>query len=56
MSIPDKVQIVLNFIKIKWIELLDKFKDEDWDVKNIAYSLLNRRYDENTIAYCESHD
>ncbi|KAA8493637.1 1,4-alpha-glucan-branching enzyme [Porphyridium purpureum] len=45
MSIPDK-----------YIELLEKFKDEDWDMGNLTFTLTNRRYNEYTIAYAESHD
>jgi len=45
MGIPDK-----------WIELLKKYRDEDWNVGNITYTLSNRRWKEPTIAYAESHD
>jgi 1,4-alpha-glucan branching enzyme len=45
MGIPDK-----------WIELLKTKKDEDWGMGDIAWTLTNRRWKENTIAYCESHD
>eukprot|EP01114_Cavostelium_apophysatum_P006914 TRINITY_DN1849_c0_g1_i1.p1 TRINITY_DN1849_c0_g1~~TRINITY_DN1849_c0_g1_i1.p1 ORF type:complete len:769 (+),score=190.37 TRINITY_DN1849_c0_g1_i1:110-2416(+) len=45
MGIPDR-----------WIELVSKIPDEDWDMQNLVYTLTNRRYLENTIAYCESHD
>jgi hypothetical protein len=45
MAIPDK-----------WIELLKKFKDEDWNMGNIVHTLTNRRYMEKTVAYAESHD
>ena len=45
MAIPDK-----------WIELLKKFKDEDWDLQELFHTMTNRRYMENTIAYAESHD
>lgn len=45
MSIPDK-----------WIELLKKFKDDDWNMSDIVFTLTNRRYGEPNIAYAESHD
>mmetsp|Transcript_3224 Transcript_3224/g.4447 ORF Transcript_3224/g.4447 Transcript_3224/m.4447 type:complete len:695 (-) Transcript_3224:34-2118(-) len=45
MGIPDK-----------WIELLSKVKDEDWNMGAIAWTLTNRRHLEANIAYCESHD
>lgn len=45
MAIPDM-----------WIKLLKEVKDEDWNMGAIAWELENRRHDEQTIAYCESHD
>ncbi|KAK1863111.1 hypothetical protein I4F81_005674 [Pyropia yezoensis] len=45
MSVPDK-----------WIELLSKEKDEAWNMGNIAFTLTNRRWNEATIGYAESHD
>ncbi|GAA5999910.1 1,4-alpha-glucan branching enzyme [Rhodotorula paludigena] len=40
-----------------WIKLLkDGPGDEGWDMGNICFTLVNRRYREKTIAYCESHD
>nr|BAG60255.1 unnamed protein product [Homo sapiens] len=45
MAIPDK-----------WIQLLKEFKDEDWNMGDIVYTLTNRRYLEKCIAYAESHD
>jgi 1,4-alpha-glucan branching enzyme len=44
MGIPDK-----------WIELM-KTKDEDWNMGSITFTLTNRRWKEEAIAYCESHD
>ena len=40
----------------KWVELIQDYKDEDWNMGNIIYTLTNRRYDEKYISYCESHD
>lgn len=45
MAIPDK-----------WIQMLKELKDEDWNMGNIVHTLTNRRYNENAIAYAESHD
>eukprot|EP00184_Porphyridium_aerugineum_P004089 CAMPEP_0184694400 /NCGR_PEP_ID=MMETSP0313-20130426/2380_1 /TAXON_ID=2792 /ORGANISM="Porphyridium aerugineum, Strain SAG 1380-2" /LENGTH=757 /DNA_ID=CAMNT_0027152691 /DNA_START=83 /DNA_END=2356 /DNA_ORIENTATION=- len=45
MSIPDK-----------WIEMLKKMKDEDWNMGDMTYTLTNRRWNEPCIAYAESHD
>lgn len=39
-----------------WTNLVAKSKDEDWDVKTMWNTLLNRRPHEKTVAYCESHD
>uniref|UniRef100_A0A672SXS7 1,4-alpha-glucan branching enzyme n=1 Tax=Sinocyclocheilus grahami TaxID=75366 RepID=A0A672SXS7_SINGR len=45
MAIPDK-----------WIQILKEFKDEDWNMGNIVFTMTNRRYGEKCIAYAESHD
>ncbi|XP_022094131.1 1,4-alpha-glucan-branching enzyme-like [Acanthaster planci] len=45
MAIPDK-----------WIKLLKEQKDEDWNVGDIVWTLINRRHGEKTVAYAESHD
>jgi len=45
MSLPDK-----------WIELLKKVSDENWDIENLVFTMTNRRYLEPVIAYAESHD
>jgi len=45
MAIPDK-----------WIEILKKCQDEDWDLGNIIHTLTNRRWMEKAVAYAESHD
>lgn len=45
MAIPDM-----------WIKLLKEKKDDDWDMANICWILINRRHQEKTIAYAESHD
>ena len=31
-------------------------QDHDWSVTDICHTLMNRRYGEKHIAYCESHD
>ncbi|KAG6522757.1 hypothetical protein ZIOFF_019909 [Zingiber officinale] len=45
MAIPDK-----------WIDYLKNKIDIKWSMKDIAWSLTNRRYTEKCIAYAESHD
>nr|XP_056714180.1 1,4-alpha-glucan-branching enzyme [Euleptes europaea] len=45
MAIPDK-----------WIKLLKEYKDEDWDMGNLVFTLINRRHGEKYITYAESHD
>ena len=39
-----------------WIRLLKESRDEDWHLGHLWYELTNRRSDENTISYAESHD
>ncbi|MBU4053504.1 MAG: alpha amylase C-terminal domain-containing protein, partial [Proteobacteria bacterium] len=39
-----------------WIKLIKDFKDEDWPMGQLWYELNNRRHDEKTISYSESHD
>merc|ERR1712000_745992 len=39
-----------------WIKILKELKDEEWDIGNICFTLVNRRDGEKTIAYAESHD
>lgn len=39
-----------------WIKLLKEKRDEDWSVGEIYHTLINRRWKEKTVAYCESHD
>jgi len=39
-----------------WIRLIKDFKDEDWPTGHIWFELTNRRKDEKTISYAESHD
>ncbi|XP_054165933.1 1,4-alpha-glucan-branching enzyme-like [Oppia nitens] len=45
MAIPDM-----------WIKLLKHEKDEDWNIGNLIHTLTNRRWQERTVAYAESHD
>ena len=40
----------------KWKHCLMDLKDENWNIGDIIYTLTNRRYNENHISYCESHD
>lgn len=39
-----------------WIKLLKHKKDDEWDLGNIVFTLVNRRHGEASIAYAESHD
>jgi 1,4-alpha-glucan branching enzyme len=39
-----------------WIKIIKEQADEAWNMYDMYHMLTNRRYDENTIAYCESHD
>ena len=39
-----------------WIKMIKERKDEDWHPTSIFWELTNRREDEKTISYCESHD
>ncbi|KAJ8762114.1 hypothetical protein K2173_007264 [Erythroxylum novogranatense] len=45
MAIPDK-----------WIDYLKNKIDNEWSMKEMSWSLTNRRYTEKCIAYAESHD
>lgn len=39
-----------------WIKLLKHKTDDQWDMSDIVHTLVNRRYGEKSVAYCESHD
>ena len=39
-----------------WIKTIKEKKDEDWKPSSIFWEVKNRRPDEKTISYCESHD
>ncbi|GLT46061.1 hypothetical protein SLA2020_198490 [Shorea laevis] len=45
MAIPDR-----------WIDYLKNKNDEEWSMKEISWSLTNRRYTEKCVSYAESHD
>lgn len=45
MAIPDM-----------WIKLLKHSADSEWDMSNIVHTLTNRRHQERSVAYAESHD
>lgn len=45
MAIPDML-----------IKMLKEQRDEDWNMGHIVHTLTNRRWNEKTIGYCESHD
>lgn len=39
-----------------WIKLIKELPDEQWKPSSILWEIKNRRRDEKTISYCESHD
>lgn len=39
-----------------WIKTIKERRDEDWNVSEMLWELTNRRSDEKTISYAESHD
>lgn len=39
-----------------WIKLIEDQKDEEWHVGDLFYELTNKRKEEHTISYAESHD
>jgi len=39
-----------------WIKLTKEIRDEDWHMGRLWHELTNRRRDEHTISYAESHD
>jgi 1,4-alpha-glucan branching enzyme len=39
-----------------WIKLIKEVPDEDWPIGHLWYELTNRRAEEKTISYAESHD
>ena len=39
-----------------WIKLLKENRDEEWHVGDLFYELTNKREEERTISYAESHD
>lgn len=45
MAIPDK-----------WIQFLKEKSDDEWNMDELTWTLINRRYQEKTITYAESHD
>ncbi len=39
-----------------WIKLIKEWKDEDWKPSSMFWEVTNRRRNEKTISYAESHD
>ncbi len=39
-----------------WIKTIKEKKDEEWDMGELYHQLTNKREDERTISYAESHD
>ena len=44
-----------NKVNKKWIDLLQNYKDENWNMENIIYTLTNRKYNEKYICFCEEY-
>mmetsp|Transcript_12640 Transcript_12640/g.46180 ORF Transcript_12640/g.46180 Transcript_12640/m.46180 type:complete len:854 (+) Transcript_12640:103-2664(+) len=56
MALPDLWQKLLGGEMLHGATFSGGVSDECWDMGNITFTLHNRRYDEKTIAYAESHD
>lgn len=39
-----------------WIKTMKEVRDEDWKPSSILWEMINRRSDEKTVTYAESHD
>ncbi|MFW5878156.1 MAG: alpha amylase C-terminal domain-containing protein, partial [bacterium] len=39
-----------------WIRIIKEKKDEDWNMNEMFHELTNKRSEEKTVAYAESHD
>jgi 1,4-alpha-glucan branching enzyme len=39
-----------------WIKFLKEVRDDDWSMDQLVWTLVNRRWQEKTITYAESHD
>lgn len=39
-----------------WIKLIEDKPDEEWQMGDLFYELTNKRQDEHTVSYAESHD
>jgi len=39
-----------------WIKILKEEDDTKWNIENMYYEMLNRKWDVGTVAYAESHD
>jgi 1,4-alpha-glucan branching enzyme len=39
-----------------WIKMIKEKRDEEWKPSSIFWQVKNRRSDEHTVSYCESHD
>ena len=51
----DPFRMAMN-IPDYWIKTIKEKKDEDWHPSSIWWETTNRRADEKTISYAESHD
>ena len=48
--------LLYAFISFFFLQVLKELKDEDWNMWDIVWTLVNRRHNEKTIAYAECHD
>jgi len=39
-----------------WIKIIKEIREEDWRPSSMFWEVTNRRQDERTVSYCESHD
>ena len=39
-----------------WIKIIKEVREEDWCPSSMFWEVTNRRQDERTVSYCESHD
>ena len=39
-----------------WIKIIKEKRDENWEPSSLFWEVTNRRADELTVSYCESHD
>jgi len=50
------VTLLHDAVHFASLQLLKHKSDNEWNVSDIVFTLINRRHGEKNIAYCESHD